>query len=137
MRLLAKPSFVRQPKPPHRRRIRDQRAGGQLVIPAGEPTPDQSGNRPESDQRDQQQNDVAISPTKPPIRTDPVACRAAVGSIIDVGVTGRTFHGWSPRNCRGVVPQKQLKTPPPVFAQICCKTTGVLGWKGIGIDIRL
>ena len=93
MRLLAKPPFVRQPQPAQCRRIRDQRARRQLVITPGEPTPDQSRNRPESDQRDQQQNDVAISPAKPPIRSDPVACRAAVGSIIDLGVTGRTFHG--------------------------------------------
>ena len=84
MRLLAEPSFVRQPKPPHRRRIRDQRARRQFVITAGEPPADQPGDRPESDQCDQHQQDVTIPPAKPPIRTDPVAYLAAVRPIINL-----------------------------------------------------
>src|SRR6266480_5204926 len=94
MRLLAKPLFVRQPKPAHRRRIRDQRARRQLVITTGEPAPDQSRNRPESDQHDQQQQDVTISPAKPPIRTNAMAFLAAVGSIVDLRETCRAFHHW-------------------------------------------
>src|SRR5262245_20686997 len=96
MRLLAKPSFVRQPKPAQCRRIRDKRALWQLVVIGREPSPDITPERPESDQRDQHKHDVAISPAKAPIGTDPVAYLAAVGSIINLRATGRTFNGWSP-----------------------------------------
>ena len=92
MRLLAKPPFVRQPQPAQCRRIRDQRARRQLVITPGEPTPDQSRNRPESDQRDQQQNDVAVPPAEPSVGADAMALLAPIRSIIDLRETGRTFH---------------------------------------------
>src|SRR5215471_5297773 len=93
MRLLAKPAFIRQPKPAQCRRIRDKRALGQLVIIVREPSSDRSLDHPESDQRDDHQHDVAIAPAKPPIGTYPVAYLAAVGPIINLGATGRTFHG--------------------------------------------
>src|SRR5215471_3389687 len=93
MRLLAKPAGVPQPKPAQRRRIRDKRALWQLVVIGREPSPDITPERPESDQRDQHQHDVAISPAKPPIGTDPVAYLAAVRSIVDLRTTSRTLHG--------------------------------------------
>src|SRR5262249_21643183 len=97
MRLLAKPSFVFEPKPAHCHRIRDQRARRQLVIPPGEPPADQTGDRPESDQRDDYQQEIAIAPAKPPIGTDSAALFAAVRSIINLRATGRTLH--SDANC--------------------------------------
>src|ERR1700756_4673692 len=95
MRLLAKPSFVPQPKPAQRRRIGDQRALWKLVIIVRVPSPDISLDRPESDQRDDPKNEVAISPAKPPIRTDPEAFPAAIRAIVNFRATSRTFHCWS------------------------------------------
>ena len=48
-----------------------------------------------SDQHDQQQQDVTISPAKPPVRTNAMAFLAAVGFVVNLGATGRTFHRWS------------------------------------------
>src|SRR5262249_59493453 len=92
MRFLAKPSFIRQPKPGQCRPIRDKRPPRQLVIIVREPSSDRSLDHPESDQRDDHQHDVAIAPAKPPIGTDPVAYLAAVRSIINLRTTRRTFH---------------------------------------------
>src|SRR5262249_5325867 len=121
MRLLAKPSFVAQPKPAHCRRIRDTRSLRQLTVIVRDPSSDIPLDRPKCDQRAHHQHDVSISPEKPPIGTDPVAYLAAVRSIINLRETGRTFHRWSPPNCRGVVPQKQLKKPRrqcPFYAKV-------------------
>src|SRR5262249_46416665 len=92
MRLLAKPSFVAQPKPAQCRRIRDTRSLRQLIVIVREPPSDIPLDRPKCDQRDHHQHDVAISPAKPPIRTDPVAYLAAVRPIINLRATSRTFH---------------------------------------------
>ncbi|MFL6589945.1 MAG: hypothetical protein ACJ8M4_07205, partial [Chthoniobacterales bacterium] len=43
-------------------------------------------------QGNQDQDDVPISPAKPPIGTDPPAFPAAVRPIINLRATGRTFH---------------------------------------------
>ena len=76
--LFAKPSFVHQPKPAQCHLIRDERAERQLVIIPDKPSPDQPGDGPVCDQPDEYEHEVAISPAKPPIRSDPVAFLAAV-----------------------------------------------------------
>src|SRR5262245_6586524 len=93
MRLDTKPSLVFEPKPAQCHLIRDQLARCQFFITPGEPSADQPGDRPESDQRDDYQQEIAIAPAKPTIGTDPAALLAAIRSIIDLRATGRTFHG--------------------------------------------
>src|ERR1044071_4663260 len=92
MRLLAKPSFIRQPKPAQCRRIRDECAFRQLVIVVCEPSPDIPLDRQESHQRDDYKKKIAIAPEGPPIGTDSAAFLAAVRSIINLRATGRTFQ---------------------------------------------
>src|SRR5262245_40351977 len=108
MRLLAKPSFIRQPKPAQCRRIRDECALRQLVIVVREPSADIPPERPESDQRDRHQQDIPISPAKPSIGADATALLAAVRSIINLRATCRTFHGSFSSNSSDVVSPKQL-----------------------------
>src|SRR4030095_837614 len=110
MRLLAKPSFILQPEPAQCRRIRDQRAFRQLVIIGREPSHDVPPARPESDQRDHHQQDIPISPAKPSIGADAMALLAAVGAIINLRTTGRTFHGLFSPNSLNVVSSKELPT---------------------------
>src|SRR6476620_4965159 len=93
MELFGKPSFVRDPKPSEGHLIRNERAVRQLVIIPGKPSPDQPREGPVSDQRNEDQYEIAIAPAKPAVGRDAMAFLAAVGSIVDLGVTGRTVHG--------------------------------------------
>jgi hypothetical protein len=47
---------------------------------------------PHANQGQQDDKDVSISPAEPLIRADAMALLAAVGSIINLGTTGRTLH---------------------------------------------
>src|SRR4051812_1249871 len=64
MRLLAKPSFILQAKPAQGRLIGDQRTVRKIVVIVRDPSGGNSLHRPESDEHDKDDNDVAISPAK-------------------------------------------------------------------------
>ena len=93
VRLLAKPAVVRKAKPLTRRRVTDDGAIGQLSIIWREPSSSIVSDRPEPQDKDEDQQNVSVSPAKPLVGADPVAFRATVGPIIDLRTTGRTLHG--------------------------------------------
>src|SRR4030095_12978787 len=84
-------------------------------------SPDIPPNGPESDQRKDHKNEVAIPPEKPPVRTDPEAFPAAIRSIVNFRATSRTFHCWSCKSSKLTsVRRRRWRTPGCTcgFAQV-------------------
>ena len=92
VRLLAKPAIVRQAEPLTRRSVTDDRALGQFSVIWCEPSSGVVSDRPEPQESDEDQQNVAVSPAKPFVRADAMAFFATVGSIIDLRATRRTLH---------------------------------------------
>src|SRR5262249_40275668 len=92
VRLLTKPAIVRQAEPLTRRGVADNGTLGQFSVIWCEPSSGKVSDCPETQKSDEDQQNVAVSPTKPFVRAYAVALGATVGTIIDLRTTGRTFH---------------------------------------------